>query len=102
MGDAGVRSPLSDAYVPGDGVMVMVNPNARVKTTIMVPRMLLREVDEMGRVLGTGRNGLLSMAAGMLLVVLAPLRSVPVRRKKMLGVLSKEFQSLLDKAMGKA
>jgi hypothetical protein len=82
--------------------MAVLNPHQRMKTTVMMPRALLKQADEMGRILGTGRNGFLSIATGLLLAQTEPLRSPPMRRKQRLSKLHKQVQRFINEAMEKA
>lgn len=78
------------------------DPNERVKTTVMMPRALLERASEMGRILGTGRNGFLSLATGMLLIRTEGLRDDRMRRRQRLTRLQKQFQIIMQQALDKA
>jgi len=76
--------------------------NQRTKTTIMLPNRLLKEADEMGRILGTGRNGFLAVAAGLLLAKTESLRSTSMRRGQRLKILEAEIQKVMREAQERA
>lgn len=68
------------------------------KTTVTLPVELLLRVEELGRSLGVGRNGLIAMALAMALVIFSPLQKIPRRRRQWVLEAEKIFQNLLDHA----
>ena len=80
----------------------MPDANGRIKTDIRLPTAFSDHVEEVCNVLGVPKNAFYSMAAGFLLITLAPLLSKKVKRRTLLTSVFKIFQKSFDDAIKSA
>lgn len=71
----------------------------KTKTSVMMPKQLLLQIDEARGLMGVGKNAFLSLGACMLLVTMARLKGSVRKRHQYLAEVNREFQKIMQKAL---
>lgn len=68
----------------------------RIKTTVMIPMPMLKQVDELGRMIGVGRNALVCIALAGIVARLHKVISPLHRRRHVVSETRKILQDALE------
>lgn len=71
----------------------------RIKTSMMLPRKILSQMDTFRAIMGIGKNAFLSMGVCFMLVTVARLSATPKKRRIIINEVASEFQRLVDSAL---